>query len=231
MPSCLKANDESSNKMDISLEEIQYLRRNLLDWYQKHGRRYPWRTASEPYKILIAEIMLRHTKADQVVPVYQRFMHLYPNINSLSLANEEDVQRICRPLESDWKSKELHNLAFVLTEKYQTEIPKEREELIKLPGVGEYVAGAFLLAAYNQKQWMLDANSVRVLSRFFCLEYMGDGRRDKTITEIAKKYIDWEPPRVAAFAINDFAALVCKKHQPEHSKCYVCEKCVYFKKH
>jgi A/G-specific adenine glycosylase len=177
---------------------------------------------------LIAEIMLRRTKADQVLPVYQRFMHLYPDIKSLSIANEEDIQRICNPLGVSWRNLEFRNLALVLTEKYQMEIPKEREQLIGLPGVGEYIAETFLLVAYNEKQWIVDENVVRVLSRFFGLDFKGDGRRDKGIIELTKKYIDWDPPKVAAFAIVDFAALVCKNHQPEHPKCFVCEKCVYF---
>ena len=230
MPGCSKTSDETFDKLGVSLEKIQYLRGNLLNWYQKHGRRYPWRVASDPYKILIAEIMLRRTKADQVLPVYQRFMHLYPNIQSLSMANEEDIQRISAPLGPGSRNIEFRNLALVLTEKYQMEIPKEREELIKLPGVGEYVADAFLVSAYNQKQWIVDTNVVRVLSRFFGLEFKGDGRREKGIMELAQKYIDWEPPKIAEFAIVDFASLVCKNHQPEHSKCSVCEKCVYFKK-
>jgi A/G-specific adenine glycosylase len=229
MPGCSKTSDESFDKSDASLEKIEYLRTNLLGWYQKHGRRYPWRVASDPYKILIAEIMLRRTKADLVLPVYQRFMHLYPNIQSLSMANEEDIQRICAPLGLGLRNMEFRNLALLLTEKYQREIPREREELVNLPGVGEYVADAFLVGAYNQKQWIVDANVVKVLSRFFGLEFKGDGRRDKGIIELANKYIDWEPPKVAVFAIIDFAALVCKNHQPEHSRCFVCEKCVYFR--
>ena len=231
MPGCSKTSSESFNKLDVSLEKIQYLRGNLLDWYQKHGRRYPWRVASDPYKILIAEIMLRRTKADQVLPVFQRFMHLYPNIQLLSIAREEDIQRICAPLGIGLRNMEFRNLALVLNEKYQMEIPKEREELVKLPGVGEYVSDAFLVSAYDQKQWIADLNVVRVLSRFFGLEFKGDGRRDKGIMDLTQKYIDWEPPKVAAFAIIDFAALVCKNHQPEHSKCLVCEKCIYFMEH
>jgi A/G-specific adenine glycosylase len=228
MPSS-KTSNESFNKSDVSLEKIHYLSRNLIDWYQKHGRRYPWRVTSDPYKILIAEIMLRRTKADQVLPVYQRFTHLYPDIQSLLLANEEDIQRICAPLGVDWRNIEFRNLALVLSEKYQSEIPKARKDLIKLPGVGENVAGAFLLAVNNEKQWIVDTNVVRVLSRFFGLKFKGDGRRDEGIMEVARQYIDWENPKVAVFAIIDFAALVCKNHQPEHSKCFVGQKCVYFK--
>jgi A/G-specific adenine glycosylase len=226
-----KTSNESFNKLDVSLEKIQYLRTNLLYWYQKHGRRYPWRMASDLYKILIAEIMLRRTKADQVLPVYQRFMHLYPNIQSLSIANEEDIKRVCAPLGLGWRNMEFRNLALLINERYREEIPSEREELIKLPGVGEYVADAFLVSAYNQKQWIADANVVRVLSRFFGLEFKGDGRRDRGIMELVKKYVDWEPPKVAAFAIIDFAVLVCKNHQPEHSKCFVCERCACFREH
>jgi len=205
------------------------LRRSLLDWYKENGRNYPWRVTKDPYKILIAEIMLRRTRADQVAPIYEDFVKQYPTIESLSEANEEDIQKLMYPLGLHWRNKRMQDLARSLISEYDGRIPKKREELTKLPGVGEYVAGVFLSSAYNRREWIVDTNVIRVFSRFFGFKIKGDGRRDHRIISMAKEYADCENPRLANFAIIDFAALICQKINPLHSQCFISEKCVYYK--
>lgn len=124
----------------------------------------------------------------------------------------------------------MQDLASSLISEYDGKIPKEREELAKLPGVGEYVAGVFLSSAYNRREWIVDTNVIRVFSRFFGFKVKGDGRRDQRIISVAKEYADCENPRLANFAVIDFAALICKKINPLHSQCFISEKCVYYKK-
>ncbi len=121
----------------------------------------------------------------------------------------------------------MQELARLIVTSFHGDIPRSREELIKLPGIGEYVAGIFLSSALNRREWIVDTNVVRVLSRFFGLKPRGDGRRDRRIIAIAKKYANCSNPRLANFAIIDFAALVCKSNSPAHSKCYVHSECEY----
>jgi len=171
--------NQDLRKLEI---KIGYLRKKLLEWYHKRGRTYPWRTTKDPYKILIAEIMLRRTRADQVLPVYEKFVNRYPTVRSLSEGNKEEIEKLTYSLGLNWRNQRFRDLAQLIISIYQGKIPKNRDELKKLPGVGEYVAGVFLSSAYNQKEWIVDTNVVRVFSRFFGIGIKGDGRRDKKIT-------------------------------------------------
>ncbi|MCK4481620.1 DNA glycosylase [Candidatus Bathyarchaeota archaeon] len=211
------------------ITKIRYVRERLLDWYKENGRDYPWRKTRDPYEILIAEIMLCRTRADQVVPIYKDFIKRYPTIVSLSKANEEDIQKLTYSLGLHWRNKRFRDLARYVISKLDGKIPQEREELTRLPGVGEYVAGVFVSSAYNKKEWIVDTNVIRVFSRFFGFKVKGDGRRDKRIISLAQQYVDCENPRLSNFAIIDFAALICKKINPLHSRCFISEKCVYYK--
>lgn len=211
------------------ITKIRYLRERLLDWYTKNGRNYPWRRTNNPYKVLIAEIMLRRTRADQVVPIYEDFIKRYPTIKALSEADAKDIQKLTYPLGLHWRNKRFIKLARFVISEYNGKIPIEREKLTRLPGVGEYVSGILLSSAHNQKEWVVDTNVIRVFSRFFGLKVKGDGRRDKRIISMAQEYANCENPRLANWAIIDFAALICKKINPLHSQCFLSEKCVYYK--
>jgi len=211
--------------------KIQYLREKLLEWYKKNGRNYPWRVTKDPYKILMAEIMLRRTRADQVLPVYKDFIEQYPTVKSLSEGSKENIQKLTYSLGLHWRNQEFQNLAACIISSYNGEIPKSRDELTKLPGVGQYVAGVFLSSAYDRKEWIVDTNVVRVFSRFFGLRIKSDGRRDKRIIMIAKQYIDCESPRQVNFAVIDFAAIICKKINPLHSQCLVKQGCLHYETH
>lgn len=211
--------------------KVQYLREKLLEWYKKKGRNYPWRATKDPYKILMAEIMLRRTKADQVLPVYNDFVERYPTVESLSEGNEDDIQKLTYSLGLHWRNRGFLDLARCIISSYNGEIPKSRDELTKLPGVGQYVAGVFLSSAYNRKEWIVDTNAARVFSRFFGIRIKSDGRRDKRIIKVAKQYVDCENPRQVNFAVIDFAAMICKKINPLHSQCLVRRGCAHYETH
>jgi len=211
--------------------KVQYVREKLLEWYKKNGRSYPWRTTDDPYKILIAEIMLRRTRADQVLPVYNNFVRCYPTVKALAEGEEESIEKLTYSLGLHWRNQELGDLARHIISKYQGEIPKSRDELMEIPGVGQYVAGVLLSSAYNKKEWIVDTNVIRVFSRFFGLRIKGDGRRNKEVIMIAKQFVDCENPRQANFAVIDFAALICRKINPLHSRCPISWECAYYDRH
>jgi len=148
---------------------------------------------------------------------------------SLSEGQMEDIQKLTHSLGLHWRNKRFRELAEYIISVHDGKIPKNREELTELPGVGDYVAGVFLSSAFNMREWIADTNVIRVFSRFFGLEIKGDGRRDKRIISIAKKYVDCKKPRLANYAIIDFAALICKKMNPLHPQCFIKKRCNYYK--
>ena len=201
------------------VEEVESFRQKILDWFYKYGRDYPWRNTGDPFKVLIAEIMLRRTKADQVKPVYTALFDRYPSVESLAGASDEQLERILYPLGLKWRSPAFKLVAREIREKYNCRVPETREKLTGLLGVGDYVAGAVLTIAYEKPEWMVDSNIVRLFKRYFGVDTSKEGRRDKHIIEMAKTYVRGEDPRGATLALVDFPALICT---PINPKCQIC---------
>jgi A/G-specific adenine glycosylase len=210
-----------------SRKEIAIFRRRIISWYKKNGRLYPWRKEKDPFKVLVAEMMLRRTKADQVVPVYEQFCREFPNVETLARATREDVENILRPLGLKWRVPAFTMMAREVVEKYHSRIPDNREGLISLPGVGEYVAGAVLSIAYGKNEWLVDSNIVRIFKRYFGIKTSKEGRRDKHVIEMAKIYVSGKEPGRATMGILDITALICKPRKPECEKCPLRIHCHY----
>jgi len=214
-------------EMIPSRKEMVIFRRRIISWYSKNGRLYPWRKEKDPFKVLVAEMMLRRTKADQVVPVYEQFFREFPNVETLARANQEAVEKILYPLGLKWRIPAFLMMAREVVEKYHSRIPDNREELISLPGVGEYVAGAVLSIACGKNEWLVDSNIVRIFKRYFGIKTSKEGRRDKHVIEMAKIYVSGKEPGRATMGILDITALICKPGKPECEVCPLRIHCYY----
>jgi len=219
--------NESSSKGLPSAEDIRIFRSKIVRWFDKNKRNYPWRETHEPFKVLIAEMMLRRTKADQVKQVYDRLFAEYPSIEAMAKAGDEELERILYPLGLKWRTPAFGLVAREVQAKYQCRIPEVREELTTLPGVGEYVAGAVLSIAYGKKEWIVDSNIVRLFKRYFGIKTSKEGRRDKDVVEIAKMHASGKDPRKANLALLDFAALICLPRNPKCTLCPLSSTCHY----
>lgn len=211
-----------------SKQEIHKFRNCILKWFEKNKRDYPWRETNDAFKLLIAEIMLRRTKADQVKDVYIELFKKYPDSYSISKADTKEIEELLYPLGLRWRVPSIISVAQHIQEKYGGKVPQTREELIKLPGVGDYVAGAVLSIAFNKKEWIVDSNIVRLFKRYFGIETSKEGRRDKHVIEIAKVYSLSNKSREANLAILDFATLVCTPKNPKHKCCALKKNCSYW---
>lgn len=208
-------------------EEVRVFRNIILRWFARNKRDYPWRNTRDPFKILIAELMLRRTKADQVKHVYERLFNEYPDVNALADAGDEKVGRILQPLGLKWRIPAFTRIAREIRGRFHGSVPDKREELEKLPGVGEYVAGAVLSVGYGKKEWMVDSNIVRIFRRFFGIRTSKEGRRDRHVIEMAKMYVSCKNPGKANLALVDFGALVCAPRNPNCGKCPLKNRCHY----
>ena len=210
-----------------SVEDIRLFRGKVIRWFNKNKRNYPWRETRDPFKVLIAEMMLRRTKADQVKAVYDRLFAEYPDVEAIAKAEDKKLEQILYPLGLKWRTPAFSLVAREVREKYQCKLPETREELTALPGVGEYVAGAVLSVAYGKKEWIVDSNIVRLFRRYFGIKTSKEGRRDKHVVEIAKAYASGKDPRKANLALLDFAALICLPRDPRCTQCPVSAACHY----
>lgn len=185
----------------------------LLKWYKEHGRDLPWRKTSDPYEILISEVMLQQTQVDRVIPKYHEFLDRYPNLTELANAPVADVKKTWYPLGYNIRPERLHSIACETVARYGGRLPREPEELLSFKGIGRYTAGAIRAFAYNEDAPILDTNVMRVLYRVF----VGTG------TAKAHKAQLWNLsgallPRGKGYDFNqalmDFGALVCTARDP-----------------
>ncbi len=201
-------------------KQIQRFRRRLLGWYDRHGRKLPWRETPDPYPIWLSEIMLQQTQVSTVIPYYQRFIKNFPTVRQLSAAPLHCVLKNWEGLGYYSRARNLHRAARIVSKNLGGGIPKNRKELEKLPGIGRSTAGAILSFSFNQREAILDGNVKRVLCRLFGIQ------EDPKTPAIVKRL--WEHSeqilpikRVADFnqALMDLGATVCI---PKHPLCSSC---------
>jgi len=209
-------------------EKIVTFRNKIIRWFNKNGRRYPWRETKDPFKILIAEMMLQRTKADQVESVYRRFFSTFGSPEDVAASTMEYLNEFLFPLGLKWRIKRFKEVSEALVSDFDSRVPETRESILKLPGVGDYVAGIVLSTAFNKKEWIVDSNVVRVFKRYFGIGTSKEGRRDRHVVEMAKEYASCRNPGKANMGILDFAALVCTPNNPKCIECPLSTKCARF---
>lgn len=138
---------------------------SLLLWYQQNKRDLPWRHTSDPYRIWISEIMLQQTRVEAVKPYYARFLNDAPDVNALAKLPEEKLMKLWEGLGYYSRARNLQKAARMVVEQYGGVMPTTYEELLKLPGIGEYTAGAIASIAYGVRVPAIDGNVLRVLAR------------------------------------------------------------------
>lgn len=172
--------------------------------------------------------MLQRTKADQVVPIYNEFVEKYPNFYK---ARDEDPQRIIELISKlglNWRAEKVIELLEVLSER-SGKIPQKKDELIRLPGVGEYIANAYLSFYRCVKAPITDSNAVRLWSRVFSFENAGEIRRRKWFNELCLQLTPDRDFRDFNYALLDFCRKICKT-KPMCSECPLRGECDFFNK-
>ena len=206
----------------------KYIRRKLFFWYKKNHRDFPWRHTKDPYKIMVAEFMLQRTRAEQVAQVYQDFIKKYPDTDSLAEADPMEVNKVTEKLGLHWRGRHFTNAATFIRDNFKGEIPALRSQLLSIPGIGEYVAGAILTVAFNKKEWAIDSNIARFVNRFYGLNLSGEIRRKREIIEISKSIYQTTKSGQLVFSLLDFTAIFCKPMKPVCNSCIIRMKCNYW---
>lgn len=169
-------------------------------------------------------MMLRRTRAAQVAPVFERFMAAFPTPSALAAASEDDIRSMVRPLGLNWRIRQFHLLAEDLCSRFAGQVPCDREALMTLPGVSNYVADAVLSFACGQRRAVLDNPIARVLGRCFGLPTGPEARRDHRLRSVAQAFVGANSAS-HNFALLDLAALVCRPTAPKHDCCPLAEFC------
>jgi A/G-specific adenine glycosylase len=196
------------------------IQQKLLRWFEKNKRDLPWRRTRDPYAIWISEMMLQQTQVATVIPYYKNFLKSFPTVRHLARADLSDVLRVWEGFGYYSRARNLHKAARTVITLFNGKIPDEPEDLLSLPGIGRYTAGAILSIAFNREAPILDGNVKRVVARTFAIP--GDPKEVKTeqkLWEISGALI----PRGHASSFNqalmELGATVCA---PKAPLCLVC---------
>ena len=141
------------------------LPRLLLDWYDRAARLLPWRENTEPYRVWVSEVMLQQTGVMTVTPYYERFMAAFPTVKTLAEAEEQQVLKLWEGLGYYSRARNLKKAAEIIVRDYNARFPDTYEELIRLPGIGTYTAGAIAAICFELPAPAVDGNVARVISR------------------------------------------------------------------
>lgn len=218
------------DKLQKNMEKKEEFAKKILKWHQKNKRDFNWRRTGDPYKIIVAEIMLQKTDAKKVNEVYDGFIAKYPNVQVLSEASLDELRREIILLGIHSRADRLKNLATEIIKDYGGEIPTGEEKLLKLPGVGNYIANAVLCFAFNKDVPLIDANIIRILERVFSIKSSKPRpRTDKSLWHAAKKIIPKGTAKAFNLSLLDFAAAICTAKNPRHEECPVKSLCDYYK--
>lgn len=206
----------------------RWFTRTLLQWYGLHKRDLPWRRTRDPYHILVSEVMLQQTQVDRVVTHYERWLKRFPTVGALARAPQRDVLKQWSGMGYNRRALNLHRCAQTIERHYSGTVPSTTNDLLELPGIGRYTAGAIRAFAFRIPEAVVDTNIRRVEHRvFFGPEVPNDGLGDDEFWELAemlypkraKKHHEWN------HALMDFGALVCTKRKPACARCPLNARC------
>ena len=210
----------------------------LLDWYDQHAREMPWRIApsdyaqgvrQNPYKVWLSEIMLQQTQVITVRDYFLKFISHWPTVHDLAEATLEDVLKAWAGLGYYSRARNLKKCAEQLVSDFGGQFPQNKQELIKLPGIGDYTSSAIAAIAFDEAVPVIDGNIERVMTRMFRLETPVP-KVKKPIAELLVEHLDHDRPGEFAQAMMDLGATICSPKSPKCSICPVSRWCGSFGK-
>ncbi len=211
----------------------QIITKKILNWYDLNKRSLPWRKnvsqSKKHYYTLVSEFMLQQTQVVTVIPYFNRFINKIPNLKKLSKIQDTELIKLWEGLGYYSRARNLKKTAKIIMSRYSGKIPNNYENLISLPGIGNYTANAILAIAFNKSYIPLDGNIERVLKRYLYLKKDNEIQKDnliqkKTIFGISSRASDY------AQALMELGAIICKPKNPECGGCPILKSCKSYKK-
>lgn len=200
---------------------MRRLSSRLLNWYNKNKRTLPWRLRGlSPYAVWVSEIMLQQTRVETVIPYFEKWLRLFPTVQTLANASEHDVLNAWEGLGYYSRARNFHKAAKVVVEKYNGQLPRDLDELRKLPGIGRYTVGALASIVFGMDEPALDGNLKRVYARLFDVSEPVDSTEgEKILWKLAKDNLPKGQAADFNQALMDLGAMICV---PKNPRCLIC---------
>ncbi len=200
----------------------------LLTWGSHHYRELPWRRGRTPYRILLAEVVLRRTTATAASKVYGQLLYDYPDIDSLSRAAEDDLRSALSAVGyQNQRAQILKAIAVFILGEFHGEIPDNTQDLLRIPNVGPYTAAAVLSLGYGIPAAMVDSNVLRIVGRVF-VHSLSNKPRFKEVEGICETLLPKDRHESFNLALLDLGGIVCKYDRPRHEVCPISSVCDHY---
>ena len=207
--------------------------KKILNWYDLNKRSLPWRKnvslEKRQYYTLVSEFMLQQTQVVTVIPYFNQFIKKIPNLKSLAKVQDKKLIKLWEGLGYYSRARNLKKTAQIIIKNYKGKLPDNFEDLVSLPGIGNYTSSAILAIAFNKAYIPLDGNVERVLKRYLYLKKNKEIQKEnllqkKTIFGLSSRSSEY------AQALMELGALICKPAKPLCNQCPISRKCKSFKK-
>ena len=200
----------------------------VLDWYADHARDLPWRgPGATPWAVMVSEFMLQQTPVARVLPVFESWMTTWPTPTALAAAPSGEAVRAWGRLGYPRRALRLHAAATAIVDQHGGEVPSGYDDLIALPGVGDYTASAIASFAFGARHPVLDTNVRRVLARAVSGAEFPAASVTKAERALADSLVPDEQPATWAVAVMELGALVCTAASPRCGSCPISDRCAW----
>ena len=210
-----------------ALKDPERFRTAVVAWFAENGRDYPWRRTRDPYAVLVSEVMLQQTQIATVLGrgFYVRFMERFPDVEKLAGAGDDELLKAWEGLGYYRRARFLRAAAQAVMERHQGRFPEDFGEILALPGVGRYTAGAVSSFAFGNPAPIVDGNVARVLSRVMDSSAPIDGSGMKRVWEWAELLLDEQRPREFNSGLMELGQVICRPGVPDCLSCPVAGGC------
>lgn len=215
------------NKIAVQ-DRLDSIIQPLLEWYAKEARELPWRKTVNPYHIWVSEIMLQQTRVDTVIPYYNRFMKELPTIKALANATEDQLLKLWEGLGYYSRVRNMWKAAKMICEEYGETFPTDYNEILRLPGIGTYTAGAISSIAYGQPKPAVDGNVLRVITRVLANSTdISDTAFKKWVNDELEKVYPVQSSSQFTQSLMELGALICIPNgAPKCEQCPLASSCM-----
>ena len=202
----------------------------LEKWFEGSQRRLPWRATYEPYHVWVSEVMLQQTRMERVIGYFERFIQRFPDVESLARADPDEVLSPWSGLGYYRRARQLHAGAREVAEVHEGLLPETLSDLLTIPGIGRYTAGAILSIGYDLPAPIVDGNVARVLARLEALtEPLGTSPLARAEWKLAARVVESaSSPRMLNQALMELGSMICTPRSPDCARCPVRDECRAF---
>jgi A/G-specific adenine glycosylase len=206
-----KKNKKEAPDAKNGFQAIKTFRKEVLGYFKKYGRELPWRKTSDPYHILVSEIMLQQTQVDRVIDKYKEFIRAFPDFRSLSRAPLTQVYSVWQGLGYNRRALALKNIASAVVNEYGGQLPETIEALSSLPGIGKATASSICAFGFNKPTVFIETNIRTVFIHHF-FSHHKENVDDKKIAALAEAALDKNDPCKWYSALMDYGTMLKKKY-------------------